>query len=72
VQGVQLIVGFKIITVMNSRSFKIISVIKSRTLRRMEHAARCKTQEVLKKFWLEYMKEQTAETNLVIFMQNTR
>jgi hypothetical protein len=53
------------------RSLKIISVIKSRTLRRMGHATRCKTQEIIKTFWFEYFKEETTETTQVTFMQMT-
>jgi hypothetical protein len=53
---------------MKSRSFKFISVTKSRALRRMGHATRCKTQEIIKKFWFEYFKEETTETTEVTFM----
>jgi hypothetical protein len=56
---------------MKSRSFKIISVIKSRTLRRIGHAMKCKTQEIIKKFWFEYFKEKTTETTQVTFIQMT-
>jgi len=57
--------------VMISRSFKIVFVIKSRTLRRMGHATRCKTQEIFKKFWFEYFKEEATETTQVTIMQMT-
>jgi len=50
---------------MKSRSFKIISVIKSRPLRRMGHATRCKTQEIIKKFWFEYFKEETTQITIM-------